>query len=278
MWSPAVRAGVCRWVAADYIAPQSPASGLSRLSALGGDRQESHIGCQSDRELDPRFLLAYPVASATIGRPPVSAMPTVFPVNVTLQSLLDRLRSASPDAPDWRRLHDIYEPLIRSWLRRDPGLRANLDDLAQDVFVVLVRKLPSFVRRRDGSFRTWLRTVAVNQARKFRRTRLPQPAGVGDETDEFLAQLADSNSTFAQQCDREHDAATSYPSCWPRSSTTSSRGHGERSSASSWTTGPRRMWPESWAFPRTPCISPSPASSSACAMRRPGSWTNPHFS
>jgi RNA polymerase sigma-70 factor (ECF subfamily) len=127
-------------------------------------------------------------------------------VNLTSRSLLDRLKGATPNAPDWLKLQTIYRPLIRAWLARVPGLRADADDLVQDVFVVIVRELPRFERRRDGAFRAWLRQVTVNRVRSFRRARRGQLAGVGDEADSFLAQLADPASDFAKQWDRDHDA------------------------------------------------------------------------
>src|SRR5262245_30412817 len=87
----------------------------------------------------------------------------------TSLSLLDRLRQAAPDAPDWRRLQEVYLPLIRSWLCRVPGVRDEADDLAQEVFVVLVRELPVFKRRRDGAFRAWLRQITFNRVRAFQK-------------------------------------------------------------------------------------------------------------
>jgi RNA polymerase sigma-70 factor (ECF subfamily) len=74
-------------------------------------------------------------------------------VNPTSLSLLERLRTAAAGASDWQRLHDLYLPLIRSWLRRVPGVGDEADDLAQEVLVVLVRELPSFERGRVGAFR-----------------------------------------------------------------------------------------------------------------------------
>lgn len=118
----------------------------------------------------------------------------------TSQSLLDRLRNAPPDAADWRRLHDIYLPLLRSWLSRVPGLGDEADDLAQDVLVVLVRELPAFERRRDGSFRAWLRQLAVNLVRNWRRKGRPRVSN-----EELLTQFEDANSDLAHQWDRDHD-------------------------------------------------------------------------
>jgi len=52
-------------------------------------------------------------------------------VNRTSVSLLDRLKSARPDASDWNRVQGIYLPLIESWLRRVPGLGDESADMAQ---------------------------------------------------------------------------------------------------------------------------------------------------
>ncbi len=96
----------------------------------------------------------------------------------TSLSLLDRLKVAKPEATDWGRLQGVYLPLIRRWLARVPGLDGEADDLAQDVFVILVREIPRFERRREGSFRAWLRQVTVNKVRSHRRSRQRRP-GVG---------------------------------------------------------------------------------------------------
>ncbi len=124
----------------------------------------------------------------------------------TSLSLLNRLRVAAPDAPDWRRLHNIYFPLIQAWLRRVPGIDNDADDLAQEVLIILVRELPKFDRRRDGAFRAWLRQITVNRVRTLRkaRARLPKVGG-GDEVDAHLDQLKDSTSNLSAQWDQEHD-------------------------------------------------------------------------
>src|SRR5271168_123104 len=127
-------------------------------------------------------------------------------MELTSLSLLHRLRTAEPDAPDWQRLHQIYFPLIRSWLLRVPGMDREADDLAQEVFVVLLRELPSFERQRDGSFRAWLRQISVNRIREFQRARRRWPlVGTREETEDLLAQLEDSNSDIARQWDQDHD-------------------------------------------------------------------------
>jgi RNA polymerase sigma-70 factor, ECF subfamily len=126
-------------------------------------------------------------------------------VDLTSVSLIDRLKAARPDAPDWQRLQGIYLPLIQRWLRRVPGLGDEVQDLAQEVFVVVVRELARFERQREGSFRAWLRNITVNKARNFSKQRDRRPAVGLDLTDGFLDKMADPDSELAREWDREHD-------------------------------------------------------------------------
>jgi RNA polymerase sigma-70 factor (ECF subfamily) len=126
-------------------------------------------------------------------------------MNPTSVSLLDRLRAALPDDADWLRLQDIYLPLIRRWLGRVPGLRAEADDLAQEVFLVVVRELPRFERQREGSFRAWLRRVTVNKVWSQGKQRRRRPDAGRDATDQYFEQLSDPNSDLAREWDRDHD-------------------------------------------------------------------------
>jgi RNA polymerase sigma-70 factor (ECF subfamily) len=119
--------------------------------------------------------------------------------------LLDRLKVARPDASDWRRLQGIYLPLIRRWLARVPGLGDEADDLAQEVFLVVIRELPRFERRREGSFRAWLRRVAVNRARIYCRRRRRMPAVGFDPAIGFLDRLEAPDGALAREWDRDHD-------------------------------------------------------------------------
>jgi RNA polymerase sigma-70 factor (ECF subfamily) len=127
-------------------------------------------------------------------------------MNTTSLSLLDRLKNAKQDATAWQSLQEIYLPLIRSWLSCLGSLRGEVDDLAQEVLVVVLRELPAFERRRDGAFRAWLRQITVNRVRSFCKVRQRQPrAGLAHEDEQLLAQLADPASDLARQWDREHD-------------------------------------------------------------------------
>ena len=69
----------------------------------------------------------------------------------TSVSLLERLRTGSDEAA-WQRLDDLYQPLIRRWLLRHPGLGDEAADIVQDVMEVLIRELPGFQRRGTALF------------------------------------------------------------------------------------------------------------------------------
>jgi RNA polymerase sigma-70 factor, ECF subfamily len=126
-------------------------------------------------------------------------------VNPTSVSLLDRLKVARPDDAEWNRLQGIYLPLIERWLGRVPGLGSESADLAQEVMVVVFREVPRFDRKREGSFRAWLRQVTVNKIRNDRRKRRRRPAVKLEPSDGFLERLSDPNDELAREWDRDHD-------------------------------------------------------------------------
>jgi RNA polymerase sigma-70 factor (ECF subfamily) len=126
-------------------------------------------------------------------------------VSPTSVSLLDRLRAARPDDPEWRRLQALYEPLIRRWLGRVPGLGDEAADLTQEVFLVMVREIPRFEREREGSFRAWVRGITVNVLRNHRRRQFRKPAIHLEPLDAFSDRLAEPHSELAREWDLDHD-------------------------------------------------------------------------
>jgi len=123
----------------------------------------------------------------------------------TSLTLLQRLQRQS-DPASWQRLTDIYSPLIGRWLSRSRLQSADYDDVIQDVLKIVVQKLPEFERRREGSFRAWLRVVTANCLRAHWRSEKFRPLATGDS--DFLQQLQeleDPNSSLSQEWDAEHD-------------------------------------------------------------------------
>jgi RNA polymerase sigma-70 factor (ECF subfamily) len=103
----------------------------------------------------------------------------------TPPSLLERLRQA-PDQGAWERIVEMYTPLLAAWTRRLALPDAEAADLIQEVFTILVEKLPQF--RYDGrkSFRAWLKTILLNRWRNQLRKR----AGAREQGDESLQDLS----------------------------------------------------------------------------------------
>jgi RNA polymerase sigma-70 factor (ECF subfamily) len=87
--------------------------------------------------------------------------------------LLERLRQAD-DREAWDRFVALYTPLFYHWARRLGLQQSDAADLVQDVFAVLVRRLPHFRYQAGKRFRGWLWTVLVN---KWKRARKRQAAG-----------------------------------------------------------------------------------------------------
>jgi RNA polymerase sigma-70 factor (ECF subfamily) len=107
-------------------------------------------------------------------------------MNTTPVSLLRRLHQPAPEAA-WAQFVELYTPILYAWTRR-LGLRPeDRADLVQEVFTVLVEKLPDFKYDRQKSFRGWLHTILLNKWRN--RLRRP-PAASLDAHDGRLEELA----------------------------------------------------------------------------------------
>jgi RNA polymerase sigma-70 factor, ECF subfamily len=94
-------------------------------------------------------------------------------MDTTPASLLEQLKKPQQQAA-WERFAELYTPLLYYWARNQGLAEADAADLVQEVFVILVAKLPTFRYDRDGSFRAWLRTVTLNKHRELKRKKTPQ--------------------------------------------------------------------------------------------------------
>ena len=110
------------------------------------------------------------------------------PADSTPLSPLERLQKpAAQDA--WARFVRLYTPILYHFARSTGLQETDAADLVQDVFVLLLDKLPEFRHNGADSFRSWLRTVTLNKWReRARRAALPM-AG----RDDMLAGLADAD-------------------------------------------------------------------------------------
>jgi RNA polymerase sigma-70 factor (ECF subfamily) len=106
-------------------------------------------------------------------------------------SLLERLRRPVDQAA-WERFVQLYTPLLCLMARRLGLQGADEADLVQDVFVVLVQKLPEFRYDPGQSFRGWLWTVLHNKWRERRRRQAAlAPAGPEPPSEPASPDVAD---------------------------------------------------------------------------------------
>jgi RNA polymerase sigma-70 factor, ECF subfamily len=142
----------------------------------------------------------------------------------TPSSLLERLRQPfEPEA--WSRFVALYTPLIHSWGRRVGLQEPDAADLVQDVFVTLLKVLPTFTYDRLRSFRKWLRTITINRWRKDRKRpqrRLvqgqeghPDPMADGDELEAYWeAEYHQQLVGQALRLMRSEFEETTWKACW----------------------------------------------------------------
>ncbi len=146
-------------------------------------------------------------------------------MSTTSITLLDQLcRGSTPEA--WQRLVDIYSPILLRYAVSRGVHRDAAADLIQDVFVVLVEKLPTFEYQQGGGFRRWLFTILLNKWRDRARAaarvpvvsvgnHLPEPPANDDSAD-TLGEAEYRQQVVALAVDlmkSEFEPAT-WKACW----------------------------------------------------------------
>jgi RNA polymerase sigma-70 factor (ECF subfamily) len=124
--------------------------------------------------------------------PPGGAAQAQGAPEVTPLSLLERLRANDDVA--WKRVIQLYEPLVRFWCRRSNLRPEDMEDLTQEVFAAAAAGFARFRRDRPGdSFRGWLRGIARNQVLlHFRRCEGRPKAKGGSDTWQHLQEIPDA--------------------------------------------------------------------------------------
>lgn len=113
-------------------------------------------------------------------------------MDTTNVSLLERLKLPA-DQKAWSHFVDLYTPLIYCWARQTGLQESDAADLVQEVFTLLVRKMPDFAYDRHRSFRAWLRTVTVNKWRdRCRRLAARPHEAAGKSLPDVAEPAADS--------------------------------------------------------------------------------------
>jgi len=116
----------------------------------------------------------------------------------TRQSLLTRLRDWQ-DQEGWREFFDTYWRLIYNVARKSGLMDAEAQDVVQNTFIYLSRRMPNFhYDRARGSFKSWLRVVTRSRISAFRRREKSasgmireSPPNVEGEAKDLIEEIAD---------------------------------------------------------------------------------------
>ena len=88
----------------------------------------------------------------------------------TRQSLLSRLRDLG-DQTGWREFFDTYWRLIYNVARRAGLAETEAQEVVQNTFIYLSRRMPKFhYDRQRGSFKSWLRVVTRSRISVYHRS------------------------------------------------------------------------------------------------------------
>jgi len=135
----------------------------------------------------------------------------------TRQSLLLRLRDWQ-DQEGWREFFDTYWRLIYNVARRSGLADAEAQDVVQETFLYLTRRMPNFrYDRARGSFKSWLRVVTRSRLSAHRRraagqplVREPSPAGDGLDLEQVPDPAADTLDEVWQREWEENLMSTAF--------------------------------------------------------------------
>jgi RNA polymerase sigma-70 factor (ECF subfamily) len=100
-------------------------------------------------------------------------------------------RVQGQDQQAWKRLVDLYTPLVYGWCRRKGLQQADASDVGEDVFMSVFQSIANFRRDRPGdSFRAWLCRITQNKLNDYFDKRRREPPGTGgDQAQKFVEQI-----------------------------------------------------------------------------------------
>ena len=112
----------------------------------------------------------------------------------TSSSLVERIRQHDSDA--WRRLADLYSPLVYGWCRHAGISADDAGDVLQEVFFAVAQGIERFRHdRKDDTFRGWLWAITQNKIRDhFRKRRAEGQARGGTDAQQRLEQIPEETT------------------------------------------------------------------------------------
>jgi RNA polymerase sigma-70 factor (ECF subfamily) len=96
--------------------------------------------------------------------------PHVVPTTAAIESIEDRARASvfgQSRERSWTALHRTYYPIAVAFLRKLGVRGEQVEDVCQEVFLQMVRYLPTF--RGESDLKTWMYRICISEARRYRR-------------------------------------------------------------------------------------------------------------
>jgi RNA polymerase sigma-70 factor (ECF subfamily) len=112
-------------------------------------------------------------------------------------SLLERL-CRRPDEQHWERFVVLFTPILSRWSNRLGVPAGDTEDLLQEIFALLIRKLPEFHYDPTRSFRAWLWTVFHRQTIAWRKLQTRQLPLTVEQIEELASPDSISEATEAE--------------------------------------------------------------------------------
>lgn len=124
---------------------------------------------------------------------------------VTSPSLL--VRACDKDAEAWRRIVQLYAPLLRYWCRQASLTQDDSDEIIQDVFLSVSKQLERFrYDRPTDTFRGWLRQITKRRIADRFRSTVDQPFDATGGTTAFQ-RIYETPDSLADDPDAEAEEA-----------------------------------------------------------------------
>lgn len=124
-------------------------------------------------------------------------------------------RAAGGDQAEWRRLVEIYGPVVRYWCRQAGLSHADIADVFSETFLAVVRNLPKFERQSGtAKFRAWLKAVTLSKVYNHFQKQGKEPAALGGSTAMLQIAEVEAPQTIEQTIDgtgeNDSDAALAH--------------------------------------------------------------------
>jgi RNA polymerase sigma-70 factor, ECF subfamily len=126
------------------------------------------------------------------------------PMSLPMQASVEAARATTPSS--FAEAYRDYAPRVARWAHNLGGSCMDVEDVVQEVFLVVSRKLPSY--NANGSFTSWLFEITRKVVANHRRRQGRQP--MRTESDETLAGIPSQGLDPAAEFERRLMVALFY--------------------------------------------------------------------